>query len=150
MANSYHTLLVHAVFSTKNREPWLSPPVRQRLFPYLGGIARQNGMKALSVGGVSEHVHLLLSLSRELSVAEAMQLIKGPSSKWVHQTFPQMAGFAWQEGYGTFSIGILQADETCRYIEGQEEHHRTVSFQEEYLAFLKRHNVPYDERYVWG
>lgn len=150
MANSYHILLIHAVFSTKNREPWLSPPVRQRLFPYLGGIARQNGMKALSIGGVSEHVHLLLSLSRELSVADAMQLIKGPSSKWVHETFPQMAGFAWQEGYGAFSIGILQADETCRYIEGQEEHHRTVSFQEEYLAFLKRHNVPHDERYVWG
>jgi len=81
MANSYHILLIHAVFSTKNREPWLSPSVRQRLFPYLGGIARQNGMKALSVGGVSEHVHLLLALSRELSIAEAMRLIKGPSSK---------------------------------------------------------------------
>ena len=107
-------------------------------------------MKALSVGGTSEHVHLLLSLSRELSIANAMQSIKGSSSKWLHQTFPQMAGFAWQEGYGAFSIGILQADETCRYIEGQEEHHRTVSFQEEYLAFLKKHNVPYDERYVWG
>lgn len=150
MANSYHTLLIHTVFSTKNREPWLSPPVRQRLFPYLGGIAKQNGMKALSVGGTSEHVHLLLSLSRELSVADAMQLIKGPSSKWIHQTFPQLVGFAWQEGYGAFSIGILQAAEICRYIEGQEEHHRTMSFQEEYLAFLKKHNVPYDERYVWG
>lgn len=150
MANSYHTLLIHAVFSTKNREPWLSPAVRQRLFPYLGGIARQNGMKALAVGGVSEHVHLLLSLSRELSVAEAKKLIKGPSSKWLHETFPQLVGFAWQEGYGAFSIGVSQTSETCRYIEGQEEHHRKVSFQEEYRAFLKRHNVPYDERYVWG
>ncbi len=150
MSNSYHILLIHAVFSTKNREPWLCPSVRERLFPYLGGIARQNGLKSLSVGGMSEHVHLLLSLSREHSVAKVLQLIKGPSSKWVHETFPQMAGFGWQEGYGAFSVGISQADETCRYIERQEEHHRTVSFKEEYLAFLKRHNVSYDERYVWG
>jgi REP element-mobilizing transposase RayT len=150
MANAYHTILIHAVFSTKNREPWLTPAVRERLFPYLGGIARQQGMKMLAVGGVADHLHLLLSLSRENSVAEAMRVIKGSSSKWIHETFPQMAGFGWQEGYGAFSLGISQAEETRRYIEAQEIHHRKMSFQEEYLAFLKKHNIQYDERYVWG
>ena len=150
MANSYHSVLLHVVFSTKKREPFLSPAIRERLFPYLGGIARENGMKTLAIGGVSDHIHLLLSMNRELSTADALRMIKGPSSKWIHETFPDLAKFSWQEGYGAFSIGVSQVDATSHYILTQEDHHRRVSFQEEYLAFLKRHNLPYDERYIWG
>lgn len=148
MSNSYHSVLLHVVFSTKHRAPLLSAVVRSRLFPYLGGIARENGMKALAIGGVVDHVHLLLSMNRELSTAAALRLLKGPSSKWIHETFPALSTFAWQEGYGAFSVGVSQSDTTARYIATQEEHHRKASFREEYLAFLKRHHVPYDERYL--
>ena len=97
---------MHCVFTTKNREPWLSPEIRARLWPYFGGIARQNDMKALAVGGVADHVHVLLSLPATLSTAKAMQLLKGNSSKWLHETFPALRGVSWQEGYGAFSVGM--------------------------------------------
>ena len=150
MANSYVSLLVHVVFSTTNREPWLSPNVRERLFPYLGGIAKKERMVALSIGGTSDHVHLLISLPSTLSIAQAVQSLKGGSSLWVHQSFAHLAGFSWQEGYGAFSIGISQLEETGGYIEGQEEHHHKTTFQEEYVAFLRKNNVQFDERYVFG
>jgi REP element-mobilizing transposase RayT len=107
-------------------------------------------MKALAVGGVADHVHLLLSLSSTMTISMAMQLVKGGSSKWVHNTFPSKRDFAWQEGYGAFSIGISQADDTKRYIENQAEHHRVKTFEEEFIAFLERHGIEYDPRYVWG
>jgi putative transposase len=107
-------------------------------------------MKALAVGGVEDHVHLLLSLPSTLAVAKAMQLIKGGSSKWIHDEFPALHEFTWQEGYGAFSIGISQIDDTKRYIVNQAEHHRKVSYQEEFIAFLERHGIEYDPRYIWG
>jgi len=106
-------------------------------------------MKALVIGGVEHHVHLLLSLPSTQAIATAIQLIKGGSSKWVHDTFAAHRNFAWQEGYGTFSIGISQVEDTIAYIESQAEHHRKKTFQEEFLAFLKRHGIEFDERYVW-
>ena len=115
----------------------------------MGGIARDHRMKALSIGGVEDHVHILLSLPSTIAVAKAIQLIKGGSSKWIHENFPKHRNFSWQEGYGAFSIGISQVATTNRYIAGQEEHHRKVSFQEEFLAFLKKHEIEYDERYIW-
>lgn len=105
---------------------------------------------ALAVGGVEDHVHLLLSLPSPLSVAKAMQLIKSGSSKWVHDTFPEQRIFAWQEGYGAFSIGITQVERTVDYIHQQAEHHRVMTSQEEFIEFLQRHGVEYDSRYVWG
>ncbi len=136
---------MHCVWSTKNREHCLGSDARQRLWPYLGGIAKQNQMKALAFGGTVDHVHVLLSLSATVSIAKAVQLLKGNSSKWIHETFPKMRGFAWQEGYGAFSVGISGVEATVRYISNQAEHHRTRSFGEELVAMLRKHGFDYDE-----
>src|SRR5438045_1649744 len=103
MAHSYTSSLYHCVFSTKDRRPLITPPLQERLWPYLGGVARENKFKAICVGGVEDHVHLLLSLPSTLAIAKAIQLVKGGSSKWIHDNFPDMRQFAWQEGYGAFS-----------------------------------------------
>ena len=150
MPHSYVSALFHCAFSTKGRRRTISPELQDRLWPYLGGIARENKMKALAVGGIEDHVHLLLSLPSTIEVAKAIQLIKGGSSKWVHDTFPEHRDFAWQEGYGAFSIGISQLEETKRYIATQREHHRRRTFQEEFLAFLKKHGIEYDPQHIWG
>jgi REP element-mobilizing transposase RayT len=136
---------MHCVFSTKHRQPLLAPEIRERLWPYLGGIARANGMHALAVGGVADHVHLLLSLPATLSVAKAMQLLKGNSSKWLHETFPKLHGLEWQVGYAAFSIGISGVEETIAYIRGQEEHHRQRGFREEVALFLQRHGIEFED-----
>lgn len=112
MANTYINILVHAVFTTKNREFWLSSLLRERLYTYICGIARGNGLKVLCIGGTDNHIHILLSLNSTTSIAKAIQLIKGGSSKWIHETFPEQKLFSWQEGYGAFSIGISNVDET--------------------------------------
>ena len=144
---SYH---FHCVFSTKERRPFLTPELRTRLWPFLGGIARLNKMKAIEVGGVADHVHILLSLPATMPVSKAMQLVKGGSSKWIHENFPDQRLFAWQEKYGAFSVCVSQMDKIIQYIQGQEEHHRKLTFQEEFLMFLKKYHIEYDERYLWG
>ena len=135
--HSFTSCLVHCVWSTKNREPCLGSDLRERLWPYLGGIAKQNQTKTLAISGASDHVHLLLALPATISVAKAMQLLKGNSSKWIRETFPKMRAFAWQEGYGAFSVAVSGVDATVAYIQNQAEHHRTRSFREEYVAMLK-------------
>ena len=146
---SYVCTYAHCVFSTKERRPDITPELRQRLWPYLGGIARENGITPVNIGGVADHVHLLLSLPATMPIAKAMQLIKGGSSKWVHETFPDQRAFAWQEKYGAFSVSVSQVDKIVRYIENQEAHHRKMTFQEEFVALLKKHGLAYDERYLW-
>jgi len=143
--HSFTSSLHHCVFATKDREPWLTPDIRERLWPYLGGIARENDMKTLAIGGVADHVHLLISLSATMSVSKAMQLLKGNSSKWIHEMFPRLRSFAWQEGYGAFSIGVSGIEETRMYISNQEEHHRTRTYREEVITFLERHRLPFDD-----
>jgi len=143
--SSYH----HCVFSTKERRPLITAQLRDRLWPFLGGIARQNKMKAIEIGGVEDHVHILLSLPATMAIAKALQLIKGGSSKWVHETFPEHRLFAWQEKYGAFSVSESRVDAIVQYIKGQEEHHRKMTFQEEFLTLLKKHRIEYDERYLW-
>jgi REP element-mobilizing transposase RayT len=123
--------------------------LESRLWPYLGGIARENRMKALAIGGTSDHVHALLSLSATLSFAKAVQLIKGGSSKWIHDTFAKYMKFGWQEGYGAFSVSVSQASRTIACINNQKEHHRKRTFEEEFLELLDKHNVQYDPRYVF-
>lgn len=150
LAHSYSYTHIHCVFSTKDRRKIITPELQARLFPYLGGIARSHGITPVAIGGVEDHVHLLLAVPATLAVAKAIQLIKGGSSKWVHETFPQFQHFAWQEGYGAFSIGVAQVQRTKRYIEGQAAHHQQVSFEEEFLGFLRRHGIDYDPRHVWG
>jgi putative transposase len=139
--HSLNSCLIHCVFSTPERRPWLIPSIRERLWPYLGGIAREKDMKALAVGGVADHVHLLLSLPTTLPVAKAVQLLKGNSSKWLRETFPELRtqGFAWQEGFGSFSIGVSGVEDIIRYIQTQENHHRKKSFREELAVFLRKH-----------
>lgn len=150
MSHSYNSQLIHFVFSTKERRALITPELQERLWPYLGGIARENKMVALAVGGVEDHAHILLSLPATISVSKAVQLMKGGSSKWIHDTFPEHRLFSWQEGYGAFSIGISDVDRTVAYIQTQAEHHQKKDFQAEFLSFLKKHNVEYDERYIWG
>ncbi|HEV3099062.1 MAG TPA: IS200/IS605 family transposase [Candidatus Udaeobacter sp.] len=150
MANTYTSLHYHVVFSTKNRQPFLTEAVRDRLFAYLGGIARENGMNALGVGGIADHVHLLLSIPAPLAVSKAVQLIKGGSSHWLKETFPDIIDFAWQDGYAAFTVSQSQLDDVRVYVRAQAEHHRTKTFAEEYRAFLARHRIEYDERYLLG
>ena len=146
---SYISSYFHCVFSTKERRRLITPTLRDRLWPFLGGIARQNKMKAIEIGGMEDHIHILLSLPSTLSIAKALQLIKGGSSKWVHETFPEHRMFGWQVKYGAFSVSFSQLDTIIQYIKDQKEHHRQMTFQEEFIALLKKHRVEYDERYLW-
>ena len=148
MGNSYISLYVHAVFRTKDSQPFLRPDVREQLYPYLGGIARAGKMKSLAIGGVADHVHMLLSLPADVSVSSAMQTLKTASSRWIHETFPRLSVFAWQEGYGAFSIGVSQVDTTKAYIASQAEHHRQTTFMDEYKVFLEKHGIPYENQYL--
>ena len=149
MAHSFVNQLLHCVFSTKERRPLITPDLQQRLYSYLGGIARENKIKLIAVGGVADHVHLLISLPSTLSISKAMQLVKGGSSKWVHDTFAEHRSFEWQEGYAAFTIGIGDVGRTKCYIDNQAEHHKRVDFETELLAFLRKHEIECDERYVF-
>ena len=139
--HSFNSCLVHCVWSTKNHAAILNSDLRERLWPYLGGIARENGMKALAVGGVIDHVHILISLRATLSVARAIQLLKGNSSKWIHEAFSNRALFGWQEGYGAFSIGVSGIEPTISYIRNQEEHHRKRGFADELKMLVERYGL---------
>lgn len=150
MANTFTSLHYHMVFSTKNRERWISPDVEERIWAYLGGIAKENKVHPIQIGGIEDHVHLLLGAPASLPLSKIAQLIKGGSSAWIHETFPNMRAFAWQDGYGAFTVSKSSIPDVVDYTRGQREHHRTRTFQEEYLAFLKKHEIQYDERYVWG
>jgi putative transposase len=143
--SSYH----HCVFSTKERRPFITPALRERLWPFIGGIARTNGMTAVEIGGVEDHAHVLVSLPSTMALAKAVQLIKGGSSKWVHETFPEHRLFGWQTKYGAFSVSVSQIDKLIEYIRNQQNHHRKMTFKEEFVALLKKHRVQYDERYLW-
>src|SRR6266508_6609377 len=142
--HSFTSILLHCVWSTKNREVLLNSDVCDRLWPYLGGISRENKMKALAVGGATDHVHMLVSVPSTLSIAKAAQLLKGNSSKWIHETFPDKGLLEWQEGYGAFSISISAVEETVAYIKNQKQHHRSRSFKDELIAFLDKHGIEYE------
>jgi putative transposase len=150
MANTYTSLHCHIIFSTKNRQRWIIPEVEERIWAYLGGIARENAMTALKVGGIEDHAHVVVGLPPTMAPSKVVQLLKGGSSKWIHETFPNMAAFAWQDGYGAFAVSKSQLPEVVEYVANQREHHRSKSFQEEYRAFLDKHGIEYDERYLWG
>jgi putative transposase len=142
--HSFVSCLLHVVFSTKDRRPCLTPDLQQKLWPFIGGIARNHKMKALKVGGIEDHVHILISLPSTLEIAKAVQLLKGNLSKWVHETFPEQQAFEWQAGYGAFSIGISGLAETIAYIENQAAHHKRQAFQEELAAILIKHGIEFE------
>ena len=116
MANTYTSLQIHVVFSTKNREPWITPSVENQVWSYLGGICRAHGVKAQQIGGVDDHVHLLVGFPPTLALSEWIKRLNGESSNWISKELPQMRGFAWQDGYAAFSVGQSQVDTTIRYI----------------------------------
>jgi putative transposase len=140
---------VHLVFSTNGREPLIGPEWADRLYAYLGGTIKTTRSILLCSGGVADHVHLLVSMGREASIAELVRLMKSNSCGWIHDTLPGLRSFAWQAGYGAFSVSYSQLDRVRAYLKGQEEHHRRRSFQDEFRSLLRRHGVEWDERYVW-
>ena len=150
MPHSFASLLVHVIFSTKNRMPDLSPELAGRLFPYMGGIIRERKGVPLIINGPADHVHLLVSLPATESIAELLRAVKTNSSRWVHEQFPAQKRFAWQAGYAAFTVSGSRAADVKTYIEAQQGHHRRVSFQEEFLTFLRRYGLTYDERDLWG
>ena len=149
MAHSYTNLLYHMVFSTKNREAWLSEEINPRLYEYLGGAIRSEGGIILAVNGWFDHIHILAKLRQDKAVADVIRDIKANSSGWIHREFRQRRSFAWQRGYGAFTVSQSQVDSVRRYIANQKVHHQKVSFQEEFIALLKAHGIEYDERYIW-
>ena len=149
MANTYTSLHYHVVFSTKRREPWPRLDSQERAWAYLGGIARQNGLKPLLIGGTEDHVHILLAIPPTVSVSGALKSIKGASSGWIKRNLRGCRGFAWQDGYGAFSVSKSRDAEVRQYIGKQRRHHRKRTFKEGYRALLDRHEVEYDERYLW-
>ncbi|HKY27493.1 MAG TPA: transposase [Pyrinomonadaceae bacterium] len=148
MSHSYVSNLMHCTFSTKERHPIIDSQLEADLAIYRRN-ARNNRMKALAIGGTVDHLNALLSLPSTMSFAKAVQLIKGGSSKWIHDTFPQYRKFEWQEGYGAFSVSASQVRRTIAYIQNQKEHHRKRTFHEEFLKLLDKHGVDYDLRYVF-
>ena len=148
MAHTYAKHLYHCIFSTKDRRGCIDPPIRERLYGYIGGILRQRGGRLVKTGGTCDHVHLLIELGSAISIADAMRLVKANSSKWMHQNFPENARFDWQTGYAAFTVSSSAVDNVVRYIERQEEHHRTTTFADELAEFLNRHKIEYDEHYV--
>lgn len=148
MSHTYIANYVHCVFSTKNRAKMIPSEIQPQLCTFMGGIARNNKFKALIVGGTDDHVHILLSLPATMPLAKAMQLLKGGSSHWMNET--HVKEFEWQEGYGAFTLGVSQIPNTFSYIKNQSEHHRRRDYKQEFSAFLKRHRIDYDPKFVWG
>jgi putative transposase len=137
------------IFSTKNRQPMILPEIEKELYSYMAGIARAHESHVYEIGGVEDHVHLLTSLPRTLSVSKLIEEVKKGSSKWIKKKGNPYTGFAWQGGYGAFSIGQSGYENLRQYIQTQKDHHKTITFQDEYRALLKKYGVEYDEKYLW-
>ena len=148
MSHTYVAAYHHVIFGTKLREPSITDAVRERLWPYIGGIAREHKMQMIEIGGIEDHVHLALAVPATCSLAEALKALKGTSSKFVNDTFAPRRRFAWQEGYAAFSVSASVLDRVLAYIRRQPEHHKKQSFRDEYLELLRLHDVAFDERYV--
>jgi REP element-mobilizing transposase RayT len=146
---SFTNVHLHLIFGTKHREPLTTDDLKERLFAYMGAVWNKTGGKPVLINGPADHVHVLATLPSTCTIADAVRTLKSNSSKWVHETFPRAARFAWQAGYASFAVSQSGAEEVRRYVESQEEHHRTVTFQDEYRAFLRRNGMAFDERYVW-
>lgn len=142
-------MYVHIVFGTKGHSPFIQPPVEPELFAYRGGTIKQVGGIPYIINGTADHVHILSSLPRTISLSKYIEEIKRPSSHWIKTKDGMYQKFAWQNGYGAFSVSSSKMDSVKRYIAGQKEHHRQVTFKEEFLAFLQKYGIEYDERYLW-
>jgi len=148
MPGTHSQILLHLVFSTKHRKSWITADITARLYPYMGGIVRAEKGVLYDIGGVEDHVHLYLRWRPDANVSDLMRTVKARSSKWVHETFPVLSAFAWQEGYSVFSVSKSQEEAVKKYIAGQVEHHKKEDFKSEFLRLLRAHGVEFDERYV--
>ncbi len=149
MPGTYSQLMLHIVFSTKGREPWIAAPVAERLYPYLGGIVRECGGCAYAIGGVADHVHMLVRCPPTIATADLLRTLKSRSSKWLRGEFPELNGFAWQEGYSAFSVSKSKEEAVRRYIRTQEEHHKRTDFRAELIRLLDAHGVEFEARYLF-
>jgi len=149
MAHTFTHLLTHIVFSTKDREQLFAPEIRDRLYPYLGGIFRELGAVMIERNAVKDHIHILASLPQDKPLSDIMRLLKTNSSKWINETFPEHGSFAWQIGYGAFVVSESHRDDVCKYIIAQDQHNLTMTFEQEFLAFLKKHKIEYDPEKLW-
>jgi putative transposase len=149
MAQSLVKNYLHIVFSTKHRQPLISPEIADQLYSYLGGICNNLDCSPIKIGGHNDHVHILCMLSKKITLVKLLEEIKSHSSKWVKTRGESLKNFYWQDGYGAFSVNPTEVETVIKYIENQAEHHKKKTFQDEYRAFLKKYKVEYDERYVW-
>lgn len=143
------TLYIHMVISTKDRKPWIVPEIEDRLWSCMRRIARENEIAPLQIGGDDDHVHLLLDVPPTIPIDKVAQLIKEGSSTWIHDTFPDLQSFAWQDGYGAFTVSKSSLPEVRAFILNQRDHHRVVTFETEYFLILRMHEIPFDERSVF-
>ncbi len=150
MSRTFTNLLTHVVFSTKDREPLILPELEAELYAYIGGLTRELKGKAYGINGTRDHVHMLISLAPVVSMSDALRFLKSNSSAWVHDKWPRRRSFAWQLGYGAFSVSKSNVPDVLKYIGNQEEHHRRVTLKEEFIDFLIKNEIEYDERYIWN
>jgi REP element-mobilizing transposase RayT len=149
MSRTYSHLLFHVVFGTAVRAPLITGEIRDDLFEYMGGIIREMGAVPKTINGMPDHVHILVSMPLTATIPDLVRVIKANSSRWVHEKWPERRRFGWQKGYAVFSVSHSVASQLVRYINTQEEHHRERTFEAEYRALLKLHNIEFDERYLW-
>lgn len=149
MAGKYLSLLVHFTWSTSGREPWLEAAMRADLYSYIGGTMKNKNARLIAAGGMFDHVHLYASMPSTISIADFVNAVKSNSSRWIHESFAHLRKFAWQEGYGAFSVSKSEEARVVRYISNQEGHHRKRTFKEELIGLLDKHGIAYDKRYIW-
>lgn len=149
MPQSFDQLYVHLIFSTKHREHLISADIQSELYAYIGGVIKNIGCIPIQIGGTSDHIHILCTLSKKITLIKLLEEVKRSSSRWIKTKGDVYSNFYWQDGYGAFSIGHIQTQDVIKYIAEQDNHHQKISFQDEYRQFLKKYKIEYDERYVW-
>jgi putative transposase len=150
MANTFSNLFYHFVFSTQHRENFINREIENRVWAYLGGVARKHTLTALAIGGIENHIHALIISPPAIAPSQIAQWLKGDSSKWIHEEFTELKKFAWQDGYGVFSVSKSSAPKVVEYIKNQRSHHKKQNFEDEYVELLKLHKIEFDEKYVFG
>ncbi len=148
MPGTYSKLIYHVIFSTKHREPLIAPRCREELYPSIAGIVRAQDGTLFEIGGMPDHIHIVIQIKPDVSVAAIVRLVKANSSKWANESPDGGGRFAWQRGYWAFTVSLSQMDAVREYVRSQEKHHRHKTFQEEFVEFLKRHGIGFDERYL--